>query len=119
MEAVIDAAAARPTDSLSMKEIDWNGKVNLIQAVKESGVDRYIFFSLLNAEKYPDVPLMNIKHCTEKFLKESGLNYTILRPCGFMQGLIGQYAVPMLDNQAVWISGESTPIAYMDTQDVA
>ncbi|MDJ0729213.1 MAG: SDR family oxidoreductase [Crocosphaera sp.] len=119
MEVVIDAAAARPTDSLSMKEIDWDGKINLIQAVQKAGIDRYIFFSILNAENYPDVPLMNIKHCTEKFLEESGLNYTILRPSGFMQGLIGQYAVPILDNQAVWISGESTPIAYMDTQDVA
>jgi uncharacterized protein YbjT (DUF2867 family) len=119
MEAIIDAAAARPTDSLSMKEIDWDGKVNLIQAAQKAGVDRYIFFSILNAEKYPDVPLMDIKYCTEKFLAESGLNYTILRPCGFMQGLIGQYAVPLLDNQAVWITGESSPIAYMDTQDVA
>ncbi|MGB5772888.1 MAG: SDR family oxidoreductase [Crocosphaera sp.] len=119
MEAIIDAAAARPTDSLSMKEIDWDGKVNLIQAAQKAGVDRYIFFSILNAEKYPHVPLMDIKYCTEKFLEESGLNYTILRPCGFMQGLIGQYAVPLLDNQAVWITGESSPIAYMDTQDVA
>jgi uncharacterized protein YbjT (DUF2867 family) len=119
VEAIIDAAAARPTDNRSMKEIDWEGKVNLIQAAQKAKIDRYIFFSILNAEKYPDVPLMDIKYCTEKFLKESGLNYTILRPCGFMQGLIGQYAVPMLDNQAVWITGESSPIAYMDTQDVA
>lgn len=28
---------------------------------------------------------MNIKNCTEQFLKESGLNYTIFRLCGFMQ----------------------------------
>ena len=119
MEAIIDAAAARPTDSASIKEIDWDGKVNLIKAAQKAGINRYIFFSILNAENYPDVPLMNIKHCTEQFLRESGLNYTILRPCGFMQGLIGQYAVPILDNQAVWITGESSPIAYMDTLDVA
>jgi uncharacterized protein YbjT (DUF2867 family) len=119
IEAVIDAASARATDSLSIKQVDWQGKVNLIQAVKQAGIRRYIFFSILNAENYPNVPLMDIKHCTEKFLKESGLTYTILRPCGFMQGLINQYAVPILDNQAVWITGESTPIAYMDTQDIA
>lgn len=118
IEVVIDAATARPTD-LSIKQVDWEGKVNLIKAVKNAGIDRYIFFSLLNAEKYPNVPLMEIKRCTEQYLAESGLNYTILRPCGFMQGLINQYAVPILDNQPVWISGESTPIAYMDTQDIA
>jgi uncharacterized protein YbjT (DUF2867 family) len=119
VEAVIDAATTRVGDSLSIKQVDWEGKVNLIQAAKAAGVKRYIFFSLLNAEKYSNVPLMDIKNCTEKFLAESGLNYTILRTGGFLQGLIGQYAVPILDNQSVWIAGESTPIAYMDTQDVA
>lgn len=117
--AIIDAATARPTDSLSIRQVDWQGKVALIQAAKAAGVERFIFFSILDAEKYPQVPLMEIKRCTELFLAESGLNYTILRPCGFMQGLIGQYAVPILDKQAVWVTQQSAPVAYMDTQDVA
>jgi uncharacterized protein YbjT (DUF2867 family) len=119
IEAVIDAATARVTDSLGVKEIDWQGKINLINAVKAAGINRYIFFSILNAEKYPDVPLMDVKHCTEVFLTESGLNYTILQLAGFMQGLIGQYAIPILENQVVWVTGESTPVAYMNTQDIA
>ena len=119
VDAVIDAATARVTDNLSAKEVDWFGKINLIQATKAAGVDRYIFFSIINAQKYPEVPLMNIKHCTELFLAESGLNYTVLQLAGFMQGLIGQYAIPILEEQVVWVSGESTPIAYMNTQDIA
>jgi len=117
--AIIDAATSRPTDSLSIKQVDWDGKVSLIQAAVAAGIERFIFFSILDAQNFPNVPLMEIKRCTEQFLAESGLNYTILRPCGFMQGLIGQYAIPILDGQAVWITGESSPIAYMDTQDVA
>lgn len=119
IEAVIDAATARATDSLSVRKVDWDGKVNLIRAVKIAGIDRYIFFSILGAAGYPSVPLMEIKACTEQFLIESGLNYTILQLCGFMQGLISQYAIPILDNQSVWMTGESTPTAYMDTQDIA
>ncbi len=119
VDAIIDAATTRITDTLSIKAVDWEGKVNLIQAVQAAGIDRYIFFSILNAEQHPEVPLMEIKHCTELFLAESGLNYTILRVGGFMQGLIAQYAIPILDNQVVWITGESTPIAYMNTQDIA
>ncbi|HEY9830814.1 MAG TPA: SDR family oxidoreductase [Stenomitos sp.] len=117
--AVIDAATSRATDSLTIKQVDWDGKVSLIQAAAAAGVERFIFFSILDAQNFPNVPLMEIKRCTELFLAESGLKYTILRPCGFMQGLIGQYAIPILDKQAVWITGESSPIAYMDTQDVA
>ena len=117
--AVIDASTARATDSLSIKQVDWEGKVNLIQAMQKSQCDRLVFFSILDCEKYPNVPLMQIKHCTEKFIQESGLNYTILRPCGFMQGLIGQYAIPILEGQAVWVVGETSPMAFMDTIDIA
>ncbi|MEM9217414.1 MAG: NAD(P)H-binding protein [Cyanobacteria bacterium P01_F01_bin.150] len=119
IDVIIDAATARANDSLSIKQVDWDGKVSLIQAAKEAGINRYIFISILGAEEYPNVPLMEIKRCTELFLKESGLDYTILRPCGFLQGLIGQYSMPILDNQAVWVTGDTSPIAYMDTQDVA
>lgn len=119
VDAVIDAATARATDSLSIKQVDWNGKVALIQAAKAAGVERFIFFSILDAQKYPDVPLMEIKRCTELFLSEAGMNYTILRLCGFMQGLISQYGIPILEGQAIWVTGESSPIAYMDTQDIA
>ncbi|MEM7758922.1 MAG: NAD(P)H-binding protein [Cyanobacteria bacterium P01_A01_bin.40] len=119
VDAVIDAATARVTDNLRARDVDWTGKVNLIQATKAAGVDRYIFFSIINAEQYPEVPLMDIKRCTELFLAESGLNYTVLQLAGFMQGLISQYAIPILEEQVVWVSGESTPIAYMNTQDIA
>ncbi len=117
--AVIDAATSRPTDSLSIKQVDWEGKVSLIQASLAAGVERFILFSLLNVEKYPEVPLMEIKRCTELFLADSGLNYTTLRLAGFMQGLIGQYGIPILEGQPVWVTGQSSPIAYMDTQDIA
>lgn len=117
--AVIDAATARPTDSLSIKQIDWDSKVALIQAAKQAGVERFVTFSIINADKYPDVPLMEIKRCTELYLAESGLNYTVLQLAGFMQGLIGQYGIPILEGQPVWVTGSSSPVAYMDTQDIA
>ena len=117
--AVIDAATSRATDSLTIKQVDWDGQVALIQAAKAAGVERFIFFSILDADKYPEVPLMEIKRCTEVFLDESGINYTILRLAGFMQGLIGQYGIPILENQPVWVTGNSSPVAYMDTLDIA
>lgn len=119
MDAVIDAATARATDSLSIRQVDWEGKVALIQAIRAANIPRFIFFSILNADKYPQVPLMEIKRCTELFLAESGINYTVLRLAGFMQGLIGQYGIPVLEGQPVWVTGQSSPIAYMDTQDIA
>ena len=49
------------------------------------GIQKYVFYSIHNCDKHPEVPLMEIKYCSEKFLKDSGLNHVIIRLCGFMQ----------------------------------
>ena len=63
-------------------------RIKILQAM---GIQRYIFFSIHNAEKHPEVPLMQVKTCTEKFLEQSSLNYTIFRLCGFMQARLGTW----------------------------
>lgn len=117
IHTVIDCATGRPEEPI--RTVDWDGKVALIQCAKAMGIQKFVFFSIHNCEKHPEVPLMEIKRCTEKYLADTGLNYTILRLCGFMQGLIGQYAVPILEDRSVWGTDASTRIAYMDTQDIA
>lgn len=117
IHTVIDCATGRPEEPI--RTVDWDGKVALIQCAKAMGIQKFVFFSIHNCEKHPEVPLMEIKRCTEKYIADSGLNYTIIRLCGFMQGLIGQYAVPVLEDKSVWGTDASTRIAYMDTQDIA
>ncbi|KAL1818820.1 hypothetical protein ACET3Z_013689 [Daucus carota] len=117
VHTIIDCATGRPEEPI--KTVDWEGKVALIQCAKAMGIQKYVFFSIHNCDKHPEVPLMEIKYCTEKFLQDSGINHTIIRLCGFMQGLIGQYAVPILEEKSVWGTDAPTRIAYMDTQDIA
>lgn len=120
IDTLIDCATVRATDNLSAKQVDWDGKVNLINAARAAEIKHYIFFSIMGAQnEYPNVPLMHFKHHTERYLIQSQLPYTIFRPAGFMQGLIGQYALPILEEQLVWITNPSIPTAYMDTQDIA
>jgi uncharacterized protein YbjT (DUF2867 family) len=118
-EALIDAATARATEPGSAYAIDWTGKQNLFAAARRAQVKRVVFLSLLAAAQHPDVPLMEIKACTEQWLAASDLDYTILQGVAFMQGLISQFAIPVLESQTVWVSGSPTPLAYMNTQDVA
>merc|ERR1711924_425128 len=74
---------------------DWEGKKALIQACQAMKIQRFLFFSVNQCDRYEDVPLMDIKYKTERFLAESGLNYTTFRLCGFMQAIIGNYALPI------------------------
>ena len=119
IEAVIDASTSRPDDLKSIYETDWDGKLNLFNACESLKVKRVIFLSILLTEKFRNVPLMDIKYCTEKLLEKSSFDYTIFNCAAFMQGVISQFAIPVLDSQAVWVSGTPTKIAYMNTQDMA
>ena len=119
VDAVIDAATSRPDDPKSIYVTDWDGKVNLLRACERADVKRFVFLSLLGAHRHRSVPLMDIKACTENFLESSDFDYTILQGAAFMQGVISQFAIPVLESQTVWVSGSPTAIAYMNTQDVA
>jgi len=114
---VVDCATSKPEEPI--RKVDWEAKCALIQTAKAMGVTRYIFFSIDKCDVHRDVPLMDLKYCTEQYLAASGLDFTVLRLTGFMQPLISAYAVPILEEQPVWGTSDTTRTAYLDTQDVA
>ena len=119
IEVVIDAATSRPEDSKSIYETDWEGKLNLYNECENKSIKRVIFLSILLTEQFRNGPLMDVKFCTEKLLEKSNFDFTIFKCAAFMQGVISQFAIPILDSQAVWMSGTPTKIAYINTQDMA
>ena len=116
---IIDASTTRPSDFYAANLIELESKKILIKAAVEAKIKRYVFFSIFNARNYRNISLMNLKAQTEDELRNSHLAYTIFSLCGFFQGLIQQYAIPILDNQSIWITQESQSIPYIDTQDIA
>ena len=116
---VIDASTSRPNELDSLKTVDWNGKLALIEAAKAANVQRFIFFSAQNVERFSNIPLMKLKQGIEIKLKKSEIPYTIFRLTGFYQGLIEQYAIPILENLPIWVTNENTSVSYIDTQDIA
>ena len=116
---VIDAATVRPTDDYNSETVDWKGKVALIEAAKLAKVKKFIFFSVLGASSNNAIPLIDLKLKISGLLKDTPFACTVFQCSGFFQGIINQYAIPVLENKTIWLLGNSSPIAYLDTQDAA
>ena len=117
--AIIDASTSRPYELSAIKKIDWDGKLALIDASQKANIKRFIFCSTLNLEYFSNIPLLEMKQGIETRLKESKIPYTIFRLTGFYQGLIEQYAIPVLEDLPIWITNENICVPYIDTQDIA
>ncbi len=119
VSAIIDCSTSRPDDLYNVELVDLKSKYILVESAIKAGIKRYIFFSMINSLIYKDVPLVRLKLMIYSRLKSSGLNYTIFNLHGFFQGLIPQYALPILDTKSVWVTSETSSIFYINTQDVA
>lgn len=117
--AIIDASTSRPEDDTKMVDVDWYGKLILIEMAKRVNIQRFIFFSIFNASNYPSITLMKQKATIEKVLSHSGVPYTIFQCTGFYQAFINQYAIPILEGKTVWKTSEALSMSYIDTQDAA
>ena len=62
---------------------------------------------------------MRLKTVIENVLKTSEIPYTIFQISGFYQGIISQYAIPILEQQEVSTTQDAVSISYINTQDAA
>lgn len=116
---IIDSSTIRSTNNYTAETIDWNGKIALLEAAKIAGIKKYITFSFLNATANSAIPLLDLKVRMEERVQTSGINYTIFQCSGFFQGLISQYALPILEGNTIWVQKNSPSLSYIDTQDTA
>jgi uncharacterized protein YbjT (DUF2867 family) len=70
-------------------------------------------------EQFENIPLMKLKNEMEVKLKESGIPYTIFRLTGFYQGLIEQYAIPILESLPIGLPMRTHIFHIWIPQDIA
>lgn len=117
---IIDAATLRAEDEIAkLSEVDLIGKIALIKAARVANIDKFIFFSITKNEKFKLIPLLKLKNKVEKILQYSKIPYKIYQLSGFYQGIINQYAIPILEQQTIYTTKDSQENAYIDTQDIA
>jgi uncharacterized protein YbjT (DUF2867 family) len=86
-EAIVFAAGAGPGSGPERKRtVDFGGAVKLMEAARELGVVRYVMVSSMGTEDAehagPMRPYLEAKRDADDALRESGLDWTIVRPGG-------------------------------------
>ena len=101
----------------SIQTVDDEGQINLINAAKNAGVNQLIYISFC---ELGDCPLQTAKRKVEKYLAESGLNYTILQPTYFMEVWLSPVLGFDYPNAKASIYGEgNNKISWIAIKDVA
>jgi uncharacterized protein YbjT (DUF2867 family) len=77
----------KPQDGVTSEEVDHLGNKALLAEAIESGVKRFVYVSVFNAEKMPDSDLVSAHERFVADLKASGMAYTVIRPTAYFNDM--------------------------------
>jgi NADH dehydrogenase len=80
-DAVINLVAViKEKGDLTFERMNYQGTVNVVDAMRQTGAGRLIQMSALGAGNLPDYPYHYTKWKAENYVKDSQLSWTIFRP---------------------------------------
>jgi uncharacterized protein YbjT (DUF2867 family) len=68
-----------------------------IDCVKSKGIKHLVYSSVMGADLKTGVPHFESKYVIEKYIKASGMNYTILRPASFNENFLNPEIIKRLE----------------------
>jgi len=108
-------------DKLTFMDVDYQGNKNLLDEAMKSGVSKFIFISVFNAENMKDLKGIQAKLKFEEELKRSGIDYTIIYPNGFFSDMLEYLEMAKRGRGWVFGSGENriNPIHGQDLAEIS
>jgi uncharacterized protein YbjT (DUF2867 family) len=74
-------------DGLTYMDVDYQANVNLLQEAQKDGVKKFIYVSVLNGHLMRNLKMIEAKEKFVDELKNSGMDYIIIRPNGFFSDM--------------------------------
>jgi len=91
---------------------------NGVAAARAAGVKHIVKLSAFGASDHSKAPICLMHYQVEKEMRESGLDWTIIRPHHFMQNLLAQAPYIIKEGVVFSASGDGK-IPYIDARDIA
>jgi uncharacterized protein YbjT (DUF2867 family) len=117
-DMVLSSVMGRGDDA---KQQEWEMGVNLIRSSQKTQVSKYIYVSVYRSDQHTGIPHFDIKAEIEKELKHSGMDYLIIRPATFMDGLLSPWFLQSVKEKNTIVSpmDKDINISYIHTNDIA
>ena len=89
-----------------------------LNLAREAGIERIVYFSVIHADTYTNVPHFSGKHTVERMIESLDIPATILRPAYFMQN--ERTVQQVIESYGVYpMPIGSAGVAMIDTRDIA
>lgn len=110
----------RQKDGLTYMDVDYQGNKNLMDVAKKNNVSKFIYVSVINAHLMIDLKMIKAKELFVDKLKESGLDYTVIRPTGFFSDMLEFLKMAQKGRVSLFGNGENVinPIHGSDLAEV-
>ena len=99
----------RQKDGLTYLDVDYQANLNLLNEALDQGVRKFIYVSVLNGEKLRYLKICDAKEKFVEQLKQSGLEYCVIRPNGFFADMSELFA--MAKKGTVYLFGNGKQLA--------
>ena len=96
----------RQKDGLSYDDVDYQANRNLLTIAEHSGVTKFMYVHVLNADKLPHVAMIRAKQKFVDELKRSTLNHTVICPTGFFSDM--EEILSMAQSGRVYLFGDGS-----------
>lgn len=94
----------RQKDGLNYMDVDYQANLNLLKEAQESGVRKFVYVSVLNGDKLRHLKICDAKERFVEQLKNSNLEYCVIRPNGFFSDMAEFFT--MAQNGNVYLFGD-------------
>lgn len=82
----------RQQDGLGYSDVDYQANLNLLEEAERAGVGKFIYISAFNAQKHPQVRLLEAKErFASRLLQSKKLTPCVIRPNGFFSDITEVY----------------------------
>jgi NADH dehydrogenase len=120
VDGVISAVTGFGPGGGGPRKVDFEGNANLIQAAEAAGVQHFVLVSIHGASSEHPMELYRAKFTAEQRLRESRLQWTIIRPTVFKELWAGIVGDPLLKSGTALVFGRGeNPINFVSVHDVA